>query len=156
MFSTFLRRVKIRHSMAQAIQNGRDDRLRRQLKRGFTLVEMIIVVSIMLILISIGVPMYTKSIQRAKEAVLHDELFTMRQLIDEYTMDKLAAPQSLDDLVTEGYLRELPKDPFTNSRTWKVDTEDTMKAADQTQPGIVDVHSLAHGTGFDGSAYSSW
>jgi general secretion pathway protein G len=126
-------------------------------EQGFTLVEMIIVVSIMLILISIGVPMYTKSIQRAKEAVLHDELFTMRQMIDEYTMDKLAAPQSLDDLKTEGYLRELPKDPFTNSNTtWKVDTEDTMKAADQTQPGIVDVHSTAHGIGFDGTAYSSW
>jgi general secretion pathway protein G len=126
-------------------------------QRGFTMVEMVIVISIMLILISIGVPIYTRSIVRAKEAVLHDQLFTMRQLIDEYTMDKQQAPQSLDDLVTEGYLRELPKDPLTNSKSsWKVDMEDTLKAADQTQPGVVDVHSGATGTSLEGSAYSTW
>ena len=134
--------------MEQSIQTG---------KRGFTLVELIIVMSIMAILISIGVPSYTRSLLRAREAVLRDQLFTLRQLIDEYTMDKLQAPQTLDDLVTEGYLRELPKDPFTNSKTtWKVDQEDTLKAADQTQPGIVDVHSGATGTSIDGSAYASW
>jgi len=134
--------------MEQSIQTG---------KRGFTLVELIIVMSIMAILVSIGVPSYTRSLLRAREAVLRDQLFTLRQLIDEYTMDKLQAPQTLDDLVTDGYLRELPKDPFTNSKTtWKVDTEDTLKAADQTQPGIVDVHSGATGTGMDGSAYASW
>ena len=121
------------------------------------MVELVIVISIILILISIAVPIYTRSITRAKEAVLKDELFTMRQLIDEYTMDKQQAPQSLDDLVTEGYLRELPKDPFTNSKsTWKVDNEDTLKAADQTQPGIVDVHSAAQGTALDGSSYAEW
>ena len=124
---------------------------------GFTMVELIIVISIIVILISIGVPVYTRSILRAKEAVLKDQLFTMRQLIDEYTMDKLQAPQSLEDLVTEGYLREIPTDPFTNSKsTWKTDNEDTLKAADQTQPGIVDVHSGAQGSAIDGSAYSSW
>ena len=134
--------------MEQSIQTG---------KGGFTLVELIIVMSIMAILISIGVPSYTRSLLRAREAVLRDQLFTLRQLIDEYTMDKLQAPQTLDDLVTEGYLRELPKDPFTNSKTtWKVDQEDTLKAADQTQPGIVDVHSGATGTSIDGSAYASW
>jgi general secretion pathway protein G len=134
--------------MEQSIQTG---------KRGFTLVELIIVMSIMAILVSIGVPSYTRSLLRAREAVLRDQLFTLRQLIDEYTMDKLQAPQTLDDLVTDGYLRELPKDPFTNSKTtWKVETEDTLKAADQTQPGIVDVHSGATGTGMDGSAYASW
>jgi general secretion pathway protein G len=134
--------------MEQSIQPG---------KRGFTLVELIIVMSIMAILVSIGVPSYTRSLLRAREAVLRDQLFTLRQLIDEYTMDKLQAPQTLDDLVTDGYLRELPKDPFTNSKTtWKVETEDTLKAADQTQPGIVDVHSGATGTGMDGSAYASW
>ena len=137
--------------MEQSIQTGKRGR------RGFTLVELIIVMSIMAILISIGVPSYTRALLRAREAVLRDQLFTMRQLIDEYTMDKLQAPQSLDDLVTDGYLRELPKDPFTNSKTtWKTDTEDTMRAADQTQPGIVDVHSGATGTAMDGSAYASW
>lgn len=126
-------------------------------KRGFTLVELMIVMSIILILISIAVPMYTRSITRAKEAVLRDQLFTMRQLIDEYTLDKQAAPQSLDDLVSEGYLREIPKDPFTNNNTaWKVQMEDAMKSADQTQPGIVDVHSGSDKTGLDGTAYSSW
>lgn len=126
-------------------------------RRGFTMVELVIVISIILILISIAVPVYTRSITRAKEAVLHDQLFTMRQMIDEYTMDKQQAPQSLDDLVSEGYMREIPKDPITNSKTtWKTDTEDTLKAADQTQPGIVDVHSGAQGTGLDGSAYSTW
>ena len=125
--------------------------------RGFTMVELVIVMSIIVILVSIGVPIYTKSILRAREAVLHDQLFTMRQMIDEYTMDKQQAPQSLDDLVSEGYLREIPKDPITNSKsTWKVDMEDTLKAADQTQPGMVDVHSGATGTSLESTAYSSW
>ncbi len=126
-------------------------------RRGFTLVELIVVISIIVILISIGVPVYTRSIMRAREAVLHDQLFTMRQMIDEYTMDKQQAPQSLDDLVSEGYLREIPKDPITNSRsTWKTDMEETLRAADQTQPGLVDVHSGANGASADGSTYSSW
>ena len=126
-------------------------------RRGFTMVELVIVISIILILISIGVPVYTRSILRAKEAVLHDQLFTMRQLIDEYTMDKQQAPQSLQDLVTEGYMRDIPTDPFTNSKTtWKTDNEETLRAADQTQPGIVDVHSGAQGSSLDGSAYSSF
>jgi general secretion pathway protein G len=126
-------------------------------RRGFTLVELVIVMSIIVILVSIGVPMYTKSILRAREAVLHDQLFTMRQMIDEYTMDKQQAPQSLDDLVSDGYLREIPKDPITNSKsTWKTEMEDTLKSADQTQPGLVDVHSGATGTSLDGSAYSTW
>jgi len=120
-------------------------------------VELVIVMSIIVILVSIGVPMYTKSILRAREAVLHDQLFTMRQMIDEYTMDKQQAPQSLDDLVSDGYLREIPKDPITNSKsTWKTEMEDTLKSADQTQPGLVDVHSGATGTSLDGSAYSTW
>src|SRR5262249_18721779 len=113
----YLRRVRKKPWMAQITQTGN--------QRGFTMVELVIVISIILILISIGVPVYTRAITRAKEAVLHDQLFTMRQMIDEYTMDKQQAPQSLDDLVSEGYMREIPKDPFTNSKsTWKVDNED--------------------------------
>ncbi len=121
------------------------------------MVELMIVVSIMLILIGLAAPIYTRSVTRAKEAVLHDHLFTMRQLIDEYTLDKQQAPQSLDDLVSEGYLRELPKDPFTNSNTtWKTDMEDAMRSADQTQPGIIDVHSGSEKIGLDNTPYSSW
>jgi general secretion pathway protein G len=126
-------------------------------ERGFTLVELVVVISIILILISVALPSYTRSIQRAKESVLHDQLFTMRELIDEYTMDKQQAPQSLDDLVSDGYLREIPKDPMTNSRSsWKVDMEDSLKAADQTQPGIIDVHSGATGASLEGTVYSTW
>jgi len=126
-------------------------------RRGFTLVELMIVISIILILISVAVPVYSRSVTRAKEAVLHDQLFTLRQLIDEYTLDKQQAPQSLDDLVTEGYLRELPRDPFTNSNTtWKTEMEDTLKSADQTQPGIVDVHSGSEKMSLEGTAYNTW
>jgi general secretion pathway protein G len=126
-------------------------------QRGFTLVELVVVISIILILISVALPSYTRSIQRAKESVLHDQLFTMRELIDEYTMDKQQAPQSLDDLVSDGYLREIPKDPMTNSRSsWKTDMEDSLRSADQTQPGIVDVHSTASGMSLEGTAYTTW
>jgi general secretion pathway protein G len=130
---------------------------RKRREEGFTLVELVVVISIILILISVALPSYTRSIQRAKESVLHDQLFTLRELIDEYTMDKQQAPQSLDDLVSDGYLREIPKDPMSNSRSsWKTDMEDTLRSADQTQPGIVDVHSGASGTSLEGTAYSTW
>jgi len=126
-------------------------------RRGFTLVELMIVISIILILISVAVPIYSRSVTRAKEAVLKDQLFTLRQLIDEYTLDKQAAPQSLEDLVTEGYLRELPRDPFTNSSTsWTTEMEDTMKSADQTQPGLVNVHSGSEKISLEGTAYNTW
>lgn len=127
------------------------------LRRGFTLVELMIVISIILILISVAVPVYTRSVTRAKEAVLRDQLFTLRQLIDEYTLDKQAAPQSLEDLVTEGYLRELPRDPFTNSSTtWKTEMEETLMSADQTQPGIINVRSGSEKTSLEGTAYNTW
>ena len=124
---------------------------------GFTIIELMVVISIILILISIAVPMYNQSILRAKEAVLRQDLFAMRQAIDQYTMDKAKAPQSLQDLVQEGYLREIPKDPFTDSRdTWQVVQEDVMQSIDQNQPGITDVHSGANGSGSDGRPYSEW
>lgn len=127
------------------------------LRRGFTLVELMIVISIILILISVAVPVYTRSVTRAKEAVLKDNLFTLRRLIDEYTLDKQAAPQSLEDLVTEGYLRELPRDPFTNSSTtWQTEMEDTLMSADQTQPGIINVRSGSGQMSLEGTAYNTW
>src|SRR3990170_4472247 len=110
---------------------------------GFTLIELIIVISIMLILISIAAPIYRTSIIRSKEAVLRDDLFTLRSLIDQYTVDKQEAPQSLEDLVTGGYLRQVPVDPFTGSNeTLEVVFEqDVLMNPDHTAPGIVDVHS---------------
>ncbi|MGH9395145.1 MAG: type II secretion system protein [Terriglobales bacterium] len=131
------------------------DKLRRS--RGFTLIEMVIVLAIMGILLALAVPNYRSTLQSSKEAVLHDDLFQLRSLISQYTLDKQEAPQSLDDLVTAGYLRELPKDPFTNSSsTWQAQSDDTVLSPDQTLSGISDVHSGASGTGRDGTPYSSW
>src|SRR4051812_5589611 len=129
----------------------------RRQSRGFTLIELMIVISIILILISIAVPMYNQSILRSKEAVLRQDLFAMRSVIDQYTMDKGKAPQSLDDLVQAGYLREIPLDPFTNARdTWQTQAEDVLLSVNQDEPGISDVHSGASGTGTDGAAYSTY
>ncbi len=125
--------------------------------RGFTIIELMVVISIILILISIAVPIYNQSILRAKEAVLRQDLFAMRSAIDQYTMDKSKAPQALQDLVQEGYLREIPKDPFTDSRdTWQVMQEDVLLSVDQNNPGITDVHSGSPLTGSDGTAYNTW
>jgi len=130
---------------------------RKKRGRGFTLIELMIVISIILILVSISVPIYSNSVVHAKEAVLRDDLFTMRSVIDQYTLDKVKAPQSLQDLVAAGYLRTIPKDPITGStETWQVTTDDTLMDPSQTQPGITDVHSGASGVGSDGTAYSSW
>jgi general secretion pathway protein G len=125
--------------------------------KGFTLIELMIVISVILILISVAIPIYNVSIVRAREAVLHDNLFTMRSLINQYTLDKAKAPQSLEDLVTAGYLKQIPIDPFTNSRdSWVTEQEDVMMSVDQTQTGITDVHSGASATGTNGTPYSSW
>ena len=125
---------------------------------GFTLIELIIVVSVMLILISIAAPSYRTSIIRGKEAVLRDDLFTMRSLIDQYTVDKQSAPQSLQDLVSEGYLRDVPVDPFTGSnQTWEeIYESDVLMDPDQTTPGITDVRSGSPLRSLAGDLYSSW
>src|SRR5579884_1321936 len=132
-------------------------RNRNREQRGFTLIELMIVISIILILVSIAAPIYSSSITRAREAVLKDDLFTMRSVISQYTLDKQRAPQSLDDLVQAGYLKQIPVDPMTNARdTWTVDQEDVLLSVDQQQPGITDVHSGSNATSIDGTPYSSW
>lgn len=124
---------------------------------GFTLVELMVVISIILILVSIAAPMYQHSIVSARESVLKQDLYTMRQAIDQYTMDKAKAPQSLQDLVDSGYLAKIPKDPITNSTdTWQTVQEDVLESVDQNEPGITDVHSGASGTALDGTAYNTW
>ena len=129
----------------------------RSRQRGFTLIELMVVISIIVILMSVAIPRYQASILRARETVLRDDLYTLRSVIDQYTLDKQKAPQSLQDLVDGGYLKTLPMDPFTNSReTWVPITDDSIMSPDQTQPGIIDVHSGSEQKSSEGSAYSSW
>ena len=125
---------------------------------GFTLIELMIVISLILILVSVSVPAYNQSILRAKESVLKQNLFQLRSLISQYTLDKQKAPQSLDDLVSAGYLKQLPVDPMTASNsTWTVEQEeDTISSPDQQESGISDVHSGSTGTASDGTAYNTW
>ena len=130
---------------------------RRSRQRGFTLIELMVVISIIVILMSVAIPRYQASILRARETVLRDDLYTLRSVIDQYTLDKQKAPQSLQDLVDAGYLKELPKDPFTNARdSWVPVTDDSIMSPDQSQPGIVDVHSGSDQNSSEGTAYSSW
>jgi len=123
---------------------------------GFTLIEMLIVISLILILLSIAVPMYHQSVIKARESVLREDLFQMRQLISQYTLDKQKAPQALDDLIQGGYIKIIPNDPMTNLPNWEVVQEDTLLSIDQQEPGIIDVHSASGATSTEGTAYSSW
>jgi general secretion pathway protein G len=129
----------------------------RQSASGFTLIELLIVMTIIAILATLAIPRFVGAIKAAREAVLREDLHVMRDAIDSYTMDKQKAPQSLDDLIQNGYLRAIPEDPMTHSKdTWVTDTSDAMYSIDQTDPGITDVHSGSDETGADGQPYSSW
>ncbi|MEW5979433.1 MAG: prepilin-type N-terminal cleavage/methylation domain-containing protein [Acidobacteriota bacterium] len=124
---------------------------------GFTLIELMIVLTIISVLVSIAIPIANSAIVRAKEAVLKSNLQTLRVLIDQYTADKLKAPQSLDDLVTAGYLRSIPKDPITNSaETWQTVQEDAALFPEQTEFGIYDVKSGSNAISSEGTPYSEW
>jgi len=125
--------------------------------RGFTILELMIVITIIMILATIAIGQYQKSLLRSREAVLHQDLFVIRTAIDQFTMDKNAAPQSLDDLQQAGYLKVIPKDPFTHASDWATDTCDTLMSPDQTSTGICDVHSVAPGNSpFEDTPYNSW
>jgi len=117
-----------------------------------------VVITLILILASFAMPMYHTAVIHAREAVLRDDLFTLRKLIDEFTIDKQRPPTSLDELVDAGYLRGgIPVDPFTASnQTWRTDIEDVPISADQAAAGIVDVHSGSDDISLDGTPYSSW
>lgn len=124
---------------------------------GFTLVELMIVMAIIMVLAVVAVPSYIAAIRAAREAVLKEDLHVLRNAIDSYTADKQKAPQSLDDLVSEGYLKTIPDDPMTHSKeTWVTETSTDLHSVDQTDPGIDNVHSGAQEPGSNGKPYSEW
>ena len=130
---------------------------RRKQDAGFTLIELMIVMAIIGVLAVVAIPSFVGAIKQAREAVLKEDLHVLREAIDSYTMDKQKAPQSLDDLVQEGYLKAVPQDPMTRAKdSWATDTSDAMHSLDQTEPGIDDIHSGSQELGSDGQPYSSW
>ena len=132
--------------------NGRGSRA-----GGFSLLELMIVLTIIMILASIAAGRYDRSVQRSREAVLKQDLYTMRQAIQQYTLDKQAAPTSLDDLVTAKYIGAIPVDPMTRAKDWKVDSEDVLLTPEQTSTGITDVHSVSDViSSFENTAYNTW
>ncbi|MBL8240639.1 MAG: type II secretion system protein [Bryobacterales bacterium] len=135
--------------MERRIQSGK--------RAGFTIMELMVSMAIVLVVISVAVPLYQKSIIRARESVLRQNLFSLRTVIDEYTYDKQKAPQQLEDLVREGYLRQMPLDPIVgNNTSWKTIMEDASASASQSEPGIFDVRSSSEKTSLEGTPYSEW
>jgi len=126
-----------------------------QQSKGFTLLELMIVITIVIILAAIALPQYQKTVLHARETVLRDDLFKMRSLIDQFAADKGKLPQSLDELVSAGYLREIPVDPFTDNKDWTVTTGDDPNSTSGEQ-GVTDVHSAAPEVGSDGKPYTEW
>lgn len=121
------------------------------------MLELMVVMAIILILLGMAVGRYQRSVQRSREAVMKQDLHVMRDAIQQFTLDKLAAPQSLDDLVSAGYLRNVPTDPITQARDWTTVTEDILLSPEQSTVGISDVHSASNEISpFENTAYSSW
>lgn len=136
--------------MASRIRSG------SSIRRGFTIIELMFVITIIGILVAVAIPRYKASVTRAKESVLKQNLFTLRQVIDEYTYDKSKAPQSLQDLVSEGYLRQIPTDPMTGEADWTTVIEDAVTSVNQSEPGIYTIHSKSDKRSLEGTPYSEW
>lgn len=129
----------------------------RRKEGGFTIIELMIVITIIMILMTIAAGRYEQSVLRAKETALHQDLFVMRTAIQNYTLDKNAAPQSLDDLVNAKYMREVPTDPMTREKDWDTETSDLVLSTDQTTTGISDVHSRSgKSSPFENTPYNTW
>ncbi len=133
------------------------ERRTRSGRAGFTIIELMVVMAIVLVILSVAVPLYNKSVIRARETVLHQNLVTMRAVIDEYTYDKQKAPQSLEDIVREGYLRQVPMDPMVgNNTSWKIIMEEAAASVSQAEPGIFDLRSSSEKISLEGTKYSEW
>ena len=125
-------------------------------QHGFTLIEMMIVIAIIIILVGMAAGIYTTTVQHAREAVLKKDLQTMREAIDNYTLDKQQAPQSLQDLVDAHYLRQVPIDPIDQQNDWELHYGDMVLSPDQSSTGVDDVHSGSDQMGSDGTPYNTW
>ena len=139
----------------KAVSNNPQFAIRNSQSRGFTLLELMIVISIIIILAAVALPQYQKTVMHARETVLKDDLFRMRALIDQYAADKGKLPQSLDDLVTAGYIREVPKDPITDNKDWNVETGEDPYSTEGGS-GVINVRSSASDVSTEGTPYSEW
>jgi general secretion pathway protein G len=152
-----MNKLALRRDLSSRPAPRGDARLRAR-ARGFTLIELMIVITIIFILLGMAAVRYDQSVRHAREAALKTDLQVMRQAIDNYTLDKEAGPQSLEDLTNAQapYLREVPNDPMTNAKDWRLDFGDTVMSPEQTTSGIVDVHSNSSGNAADGTPYNTW
>lgn len=134
-------------------------RIQRQARQGggFTLIELLVVMVLITVLAGTGLALYSNSVTKAKEAALKQDLFLLREAIDQYYADRNRYPASIDTLVDEKYIRAVPEDPFTNSAdTWQIEMSDLEPGNPSAEPGVYEVRSGAEGTALDGSLYSEW
>jgi general secretion pathway protein G len=147
-----MRELKIRQ-----VKNVNASSQRRVRGLGFTLIELMIVITIIFILLGLAAGRYDRSVVRAREATLKQDLQVMRQAMDNYTLDKQSAPQSIEALQEAGYLRIVPTDPMTQAKDWQPQFDEVVLSPDQTGTGMVDVHSNSDKTSpFDGTPYKDW